>query len=186
MSVGNCAHRMAEHQLMTIKLDHWQFGTTELLLIDIEGDPLSPYVMSNVLTAALGITPNQLDIMRSRHPERLTPISLESLTLQSVRLRDFVKDNAAALGLKRVRGNVLLWPLKIALRAYKYSNSRQADQFYDEGIDMMLQYAARNGIVALEYKTRLEALERALSLQASAAGQTLSLHRYTKDIRTLN
>lgn len=167
---------------MTIKLEHWQFGSTELLLIDIAHDPLSPYVLSNMLTAALGVTPAQLDVVRARHRDRLTPVPLEVLTLQYARLREFMKENVEALGLRRVQGNVLLWPLKIALRAYKYVHTNRADQFYDEGIDKMLQYAARNGIVALEYKTRLEAIERALSLQASSAGHTLSIHKQTRNL----
>lgn len=179
-----------------MRIVQWSFHNVVVPMIEDDAGEL--YCTSEVLCKVLGITPQALWKVASRHKKQLSENCMTNC--QAI---EYVRKNKEALGIKYLREDMRLWTETDMIRISMFSNSAVALEF-QEGIIKLVKENARRGYVPQEQyqaivqqlettSARLDRLEELMeiarpSLQsaASAAGAALWAQRGTKAIREPN
>lgn len=153
------------------------------------------YCTSKALCAALGLTGNQLRVVQHRYGARLNPLSVtECNAYESEDIKGFLQRHKETFDVKRVREDMLLWPLREALGVAFHVHTEVAWEFHQAAIDLVVHHSQVGAITWEQYEflsERVRALEdiqagarSALEDAASAAGLSLQAHRGTKVFRS--
>lgn len=145
-----------------------------------------------------------------RHRERLPVVKFGEIGGTNCPPIEVLKENRGQLGLKYIRENMILWPLRTMLKVAFLVHTPQAFVFHDEGIRLLENTIKERSIDTARYNTlaaehehlksdhqdlrqRLLALEAivfpalpAIDAAASAAGAALNAQKGSKRLRDLN
>lgn len=185
-----------------MELKNWKFHGITIAVIRIMEGLL--VCTSKALCAALGLTQGQLDILYSRHIDQLNPLRPTDCVSKND-LMAFLKANRIELGIGRVRTDMLLWPIREAIKVAYLAHTKVSWDFINASIDLVLQESRENAITQEEYhkleshlslvqkegsnlRARLARLEEiveyikpTMEVMASASGTTLQAHKRVKD-----
>lgn len=157
-----------------MKLVRFEFNGWLLALMEDSNGNV--YCTSRVLCNALGLSARDLKNVARRYRSRLTPARVGTLEVQNEPLRRFLEEYKATFSIKRLRDDMLLWPLKEALGVAFHVHTDLAWQFHQSAIELILERARATSVSREEFdalQAQVTAAKPALLEAASAAGKAL-------------